>query len=311
MIKKYTDEEFNLAKSDDFLKLECEHCGNVFLSRKKTIKHELKINGQGCRFCSHKCHHEHIKNERIKVQCKECGCEVMITPSEFKRSESKHFFCSHSCSAKFNNRLRELNDNTKQKISNGLKNFWKNEREKVINKESDRLSLKKCIVCGKEFLRENGKTTSRCCSKECSHELEINRLKYLSDEARIAMSLNARKVIEKQCEEKRSKNEKYFCELCEHHFKDVKHNEAIFNGWDADVIIEDIKYAILWNGVWHYKKITKKHSVRQVQYRDKIKIQEIIKGGYTPYIIKDMGRYNKNFVENEFKNFLMFIGTNV
>lgn len=38
----------------------------------------------------------------------------------------------------------------------------------------------------------------------------------------------------------------------------------MFNGWDADIIIEDLKIAILWNGKWHYEKITEKHSVSQV-----------------------------------------------
>jgi hypothetical protein len=80
----------------------------------------------------------------------------------------------------------------------------------------------------------------------------------------------------------------------------VLSNEPIFNGWDADIIIEDYKIAVLWNGKWHYEKITKKHSVAQVQNRDKIKIKEIIKTGYTPYIIKDMGRENKEFVIEEF-----------
>lgn len=99
----------------------------------------------------------------------------------------------------------------------------------------------------------------------------------------------------------------YFAELCEKHFKNIDCNKQIFNGWDADVIIHDIKYAVLWNGVWHYKKITKKHSVKQVQNRDKIKEKEIRIYGYTPYIIKDMGKHNKEFVEKEFKKFLKFI----
>ena len=75
----------------------------------------------------------------------------------------------------------------------------------------------------------------------------------------------------------------------------------MFNGWDADVIIEDIKYAILWNGPWHYRKITEEHSVEQVQNRDKIKIHEIEQAGYTPYVIKDNGSYNPEFVEQQFK----------
>ena len=52
-------------------------------------------------------------------------------------------------------------------------------------------------------------------------------------------------------------------------------NVPMFNGWDADVIIPELKIAVLWNGNWHHKKITKKHSVLQVQNRDRIKIKEI------------------------------------
>ena len=108
----------------------------------------------------------------------------------------------------------------------------------------------------------------------------------------------------KRSEEKRSKNEKYFCSLCENYFEHVEHNTPIFNNWDADIIIHDIKVAVLWNGPWHYRKITKAHSVLQVQTRDKIKIEEIEKAGYIPYIIKDDGKYNQKFVENEFQKFL-------
>ena len=102
----------------------------------------------------------------------------------------------------------------------------------------------------------------------------------------------------------RNRNEIYFYELCKKKFKDVKHNKNIFNGWDADVIIEDIKYAILWNGKWHYEKITKNHSVEQVQNRDKIKIDEIKKAGYVPYVIKDMGSYDEKFVDEQFSIFI-------
>ena len=39
--------------------------------------------------------------------------------------------------------------------------------------------------------------------------------------------------------------------------------------------------------------------------RDYIKISIIEKYGYTPYIIKDMGKYNKTFVEQEFEIFML------
>jgi hypothetical protein len=106
---------------------------------------------------------------------------------------------------------------------------------------------------------------------------------------------------------KRSKNEIYFSELCYTKFNDVITNQPIFNGWDADIIIPSIKLAILWNGIWHYKQITKSHSLKQVQNRDRIKLLEISKYGYTSYIIKDMGQYNKQFVETEFDKLIEYI----
>ena len=40
----------------------------------------------------------------------------------------------------------------------------------------------------------------------------------------------------------------------------------------------------------------KKYSLKQVQNRNSIKLIEIKKIRYEPYIIKDMGKYNKEFV---------------
>ena len=47
----------------------------------------------------------------------------------------------------------------------------------------------------------------------------------------------------------------------------------------------------------------KKGSLKQIQNRDKIKISEIIKAGYKPYVIKDMGKYNPAFVKEEYEKF--------
>ena len=84
----------------------------------------------------------------------------------------------------------------------------------------------------------------------------------------------------------------------------------MFNGWDADIILPKIKYAILWNGKWHYEQIKKQHSVEQVQNRDNIKINEIKKCGWVPYVIKDMGKYNKAFVNEQFNIFINYLKNN-
>lgn len=151
-------------------------------------------------------------------------------------------------------------------------------------------------------------STKRCCSKECSEKLKKNRKEYLSSETIQKLHDAGCKSIIIQGDKRRSQNEIYFCHLCENYFKEVKHNIPQFNGWDADVIIEDIKYAILWNGNWHYIEISRKNSLSQIQNRDKIKINEIEKAGYIPYVIEDRGKYNTLFVEEEFNKFIRLIG---
>ena len=103
---------------------------------------------------------------------------------------------------------------------------------------------------------------------------------------------------------KRSKNEVYFSELCQPYFS-ITTNEPFFDGWDADVIIHSDKIAILWDGIWHFKQISKTQSLKQVQARDKVKTAIIEKYGYAPFVIKDMRKYNIKFVDQEFEIFLL------
>lgn len=81
-------------------------------------------------------------------------------------------------------------------------------------------------------------------------------------------------------------------------------NEPLFEGWDADIIIPSLKVAVLWNGPWHYKQISKKSSLAQIQTRDKLKLDAIVRCGYVPHVIKDMGKHNKEFVLEQFEKFI-------
>lgn len=184
-----------------------------------------------------------------------------------------------------------------------------------------------CVDCGKELIiyKRASSKTCRCdnCRKNhirqrrlqyrlnfLNNDYEIHFGRKYSKESWLALHNGGCKGIQHQGDLRRSKNEIEFCKLCEEYFDNVKHNECIFNGWDADVIIEDIKFAVLWNGPWHYKQITKSHSVKQTQNRDKIKIKEIKESGWTPYIIKDMGKANKDFVKEKFDEFLKYLKEN-
>jgi hypothetical protein len=153
-----------------------------------------------------------------------------------------------------------------------------------------------CEICKNEFQPKRAET--KLCSRECVKVL------WQTDEYREIKRINGQKggKISATLQCKRSKNEIYFSELCAKEF-DITTNEPYFDGWDADIIIHAEKTAILWNGIWHYKQIVKSQSLKQAQTRDRIKMNIIEKYGYIPYVIKDMGKYNKAFVEQEFEIF--------
>jgi hypothetical protein len=149
-----------------------------------------------------------------------------------------------------------------------------------------------CVMCKIEFKPKKSKT--KLCSRKCAHNLSR------TDEYIKRSVLHGRMTAAQQC--KRGKNEIYFSELCAKEFE-ITTNEPFFDGWDADVIIHSEKTAILWNGIWHYKQLAKTQSLKQIQARDMVKTAIIKKYGYIPYVIKDMGRYDKGFVDQEFEIF--------
>jgi len=239
--------------------------------------------------------------------CNFCNKQLEYAP-KFLREERK--FCSKTCSAKYYNKLRLETSFYKKGLTKKSQCIIC-KKELYISKSASHKSCKcqscknllkisepkskkeiKCYICQANFIGNNRKT----CSLNCA---QIAKLKGARN--------GGKKSAQSQSMARRSKNEIYFAELCAKKFKNVVVNKAIFNGWDADIILMKQKIAILWNGVWHYKKITQKHSVKQVQNRDKIKIKEIIKHKFEPYIIKDMGKANKNFVEKEFNKFCMYV----
>lgn len=206
------------------------------------------------------------------VSCYKCHCKFIVQEREKQHPKKEKYFCSRVCA---NSKIHT--EETKQKISNALTGLAYNRKHKPKPKE---LFRRICEDCGTPFETTNKKRI--LCSLSCA----------------------GRRSANKQSETRRSKNEKYFAQLCIDRFDRVKTNEPMFNGWDADVVIEDIKVAVLWNGKWHYEKLAEGHSVKQVHNRDKIKQKEIRKLGYTPYIIKDMGKFDKAFVLKQFKEFL-------
>lgn len=201
--------------------------------------------------------------EKSPNSCERCGIHLSF--------ESRHNrFCSQSCSATNTNTGRHQSNETKQKISSGVKKYL-NAREKP---PYTKIEFCTCKYCNKKFVRKQEKGISRTwCSDECK---------------KLGRSLIARN--NPGLGTKRSKQEIELYNLCKDHFGEtaVTNNEKIFNGWDADILIYDHRIAILWNGPWHYKEMGfSNHSLKQVQNRDIIKIKEIYAMGWTPIVFED------------------------
>lgn len=159
-----------------------------------------------------------------------------------------------------------------------------------------------CKACGINFNILTNKKLYVFCSKICRKSFPI------TDKQRLLQSIGGRKSIQVQGDARRSKNEILFANLCFKYFENVTTNDPIFEKWDADVCLHNHKIAVHWNGPWHYKKLRAKHSVAQVQSRDRLKQSAINRCGWTSYIIEDKnGKHSEKFVDEQFHKFLQWL----
>jgi len=135
------------------IKTSCKHCNKEFFTPKRT---------QIAKFCSRECVINSKSHKRRITQCVNCG-----------KDTKNDKFCSHSCSAAFNNKRRKLSKETKAKISIAAVsnmshlNFIGNKSTKRRPKYC-KLYLCKCKKCGKDFLYK--RKDKKCCSDKCYHE---------------------------------------------------------------------------------------------------------------------------------------------
>ena len=204
--------------------------------------------------------------------CLYCNLKLSYDDAKTKK------FCNKSCSAKHSNLHRlPRTEESRKKTSLALKGKLSKNKGKTLTPRE----IRECKTCKTQFVIERWKIKKFCNSKCAAN---FPRKQY-----------------------KRSKNEMFFAELCKKHFNNVLENVKMFNGWDADVILPDLKVAVLWNGVWHYKQIGRISSLKQTQNRDKMKIKAIREYGFLQYVVKDLGSFDEKFVKEEFDKFLKYI----
>jgi transposase-like protein len=116
MIPKYSNIEFDNAKSSDKLLCECHQCHLPFLTPKREINYYLNGKRDTAKFCSRECRAK-FENKHIEVSCLNCDSKFMKKQAEINRN--KNHFCSHSCSASYNNK-HKTKGNRRSKLETWL-----------------------------------------------------------------------------------------------------------------------------------------------------------------------------------------------
>lgn len=100
------------------------------------------------------------RNKTYELKCKQC--KKPITKQYKEYIKTKNDFCSHKCSASFNNKGRKVSNETREKI-----------RSKLII-----IRFTKCKICDKEFSYRKRKRAT--CGEKCLSELKKynNDVKY-------------------------------------------------------------------------------------------------------------------------------------
>lgn len=176
-------------------------------------------------------------------------------------------FCSRSCSASYNNTGRIRTQDTKNKISIRIKEYVQNNPHPNAAKVVKRI----CEYCDKDFFVMST-SKRKTCSRECGYCL--------------CNSIRGRYSAQKRI--KRSKQEIELFELCSNTFNNVSSNTPVAKKWDSDIVLNDHKICIFWNGPWHYREMNCfKHSLKQVKSRDNIKIKLFTSLGWDVLVFED------------------------
>lgn len=252
----------------------CIYCSKEF----------IPCSGSKGLYCSRECTSAALGESKRKAHIEKYNnapklCKHCHTPIPYdKRNGST--FCNSSCAAQYNNKQRVKNGwcrttESKQRVSKSISEYKAKVRpERAERAPYTRIEYVHCEVCGKSFVSYGNPDSyyrMRFCSSDCR---SVRR----SEVGRNNPGLGT----------KRSKQEVELFELCKSAFSNVTSNEKLVDGWDADVVIHDIRTAILWNGPWHYREMNfGNHSLKQVQNRDRIKIKKLTDAGWVVKVFED------------------------
>lgn len=119
-------------------KLQCAHCGTIFLKPSRFCK-----DGKPA-FCSRSCASMY-RRKRVTVTCALCGKSKDIQESKYIDSKNKIFFCSRKCKDKGQKLEAGLTDIQPDHYGTGHSNY----RSRCFSRHQH-----KCCVCGESLIVE-------------------------------------------------------------------------------------------------------------------------------------------------------------
>lgn len=257
MIKKFTQEQFDCAKTRDLLELECELCNETFFRIKKIIKEAfVKRNGRSVNFCCQACSGE-ARTNKIQLKCNNCGKELERTPSNI----SKTNFCNSHCNATFHNKSRIKPKQLKpSRVRLPI-------QLNSIKTHGIKKSLNSCLCCGAQTFN------NKFCSGSCRNK--INNVKICGS---------------------RSKAENLLYQEIKAAFPtwEVLSNDRLtLDGLELDIYIPHLKLGIEWNGIFHYEPIHGQSKLEKVQNKDSKKISLCKEKGVELIVVCDRTSHAK------------------
>jgi len=200
-----------------------------------------------------------LVRETFARVCPKCSADytIKVTRNAYNKG---HFpkFCSRKCA-----NSRQWTAEDKEKRSLKARDAAKGRVRNTVST----VELRECEVCKGLF--------------ECKH---ASKKRFCG--CRCVGSYRGRRSS--QVVVKRSKQEIELFELVRRAYPEALSNKVIAEGWDADIVLEGYKIAVMWNGPWHYKSLNfKNHSLAQVQNRDRLKKRVFEKLGWRLFIFED------------------------
>jgi hypothetical protein len=210
-----------------------------------------------------------------QLKCPGCTQTFEVWPSSEQKyctTTCKHNHRTFSCNCKHCNKELRLKRSYKQ-TKNGF--YYCSKKCRIADS-----TIQVTCQCGKKFNRWKAhatRSTYQYCSRKC---------------------YNNHKVFTS-----RSKNEVLLFEKLKEIFPTAKSNFRL-KTYEADIVINDFKFAIHWNGIHHYKPIYGIEYLQRIQERDKKRYLAYQEAGFQNYIIKDLGPHSPKKVQSEFNNLL-------